>query len=552
MWTTQPRTHAKQPDFSLSSQIIGISEVASLGYHPAALIRLGDGSQIIFTESYPELEIPVNGRNAKSLFDVGTSDGPSVQAVEFNLAIYGIKSVEQVRDLRRARAIIPELQIAEVTESSVKLSYSTVNRSSYHKEQALIRTLFKDSFGERNVIFDEKHELKAPEISLCEQTLSTLNKSFHAAWSNSTRNSTKHIQSIALDLAEGHLTFFEQGPHNPKTERNQNTNIAAGLNLNLQRTRYNGQIWHDSARAAIFGMKNPPEALRIYSIAHDLFITALSGRDSDYILKKPAGLRGLPFEVRTHNVGNSQLDERQIFDLLPHDWRFRGVRIDATGKKILIYADPPRNASDVADVVRLIESRIRKEVFLPTTRFKQIEFDSLLGKKVMERVPFGAVAIAIKECQVTGDIELHTVNPISDIIRDSIQELVGVGVTNVPSKNNPPQVIREPAALIANNAMSPVDVNISSSEVWKLTIHGGSGIGGSALTFGPILLDCGAIFNQSDRKDSLDKLFRTRRINAALITHSHLDHVGAAGQLAALKRRSSLTRISTMSERLAS
>jgi Cft2 family RNA processing exonuclease len=106
-----------------------------------------------------------------------------------------------------------------------------------------------------------------------------------------------------------------------------------------------------------------------------------------------------------------------------------------------------------------------------------------------------------------------------------------VGVTNVFAKNNPPQVIKEPAALIASNAMSPVDVSISSSEVWKLTIHGGSGIGGSALAFGPILLDCGAIFNQNDKKDSLDELLRTGGIEVAFITHSHLDHVGAADQL---------------------
>jgi metallo-beta-lactamase family protein len=524
MLTKLTQSPSKQSVASLLDQILAISERSSIGYHTLALMRFEPRQTMIFTESYPELEVRANGKSAMSLQEIGEAGGPHLEAIEFNLKIFSAQSIAQVRDLRRARAMIPELKEARITDDAVTLIYPRVSRDTYYRDKEAVKKLFKESFAGKRIIFIEDHSIRDPEIELTKQQLNLIRKIFQAAWSNSKTNWAKHIQAITLDQVTGDLTFIEQGPVSSASEK---ASFNKSLDLNLRRTRHHGQIWQDSVRAALFNVNNLPEALRIHAIAHELFITSLCRPRSEWLLKQST--KGLPFEVRARNIDDSCLEDRLLFDLLPNDWNFRGTRLSACGEKILVDADPPRLDSNADEITKALEAELKIAVFLPTTRFKSIGFESSLARRVMTHVPFGAVTTAIEECQVSGDIRLTTVNAISDSTRAAIRDNLGVSVYNSSNSIHVPHVIKEPVALIASNAMSPVDLNIKGSEIRKLKIHGGSGIGGSALTFGPILLDCGALFfDQNEQKDSLDELLRSGSIMAAFITHSHLDHVGAA------------------------
>ncbi len=522
----------------LADQIKNLSHNSSLKYHPLALLRLQKGELLLFSESYPELSVPCNGARAGTLYEIGAWGGPCIGAAELNVELTGVRELDQIRAIRRIRPILPELIKVQVSEDCVTLTHYKADRGNIFTERGLITKELQHDFPGRRVEFVELGNHSFEEQGLLELTRPALQKIFHAAWNNGKNNSAKHIQSLSLDVNSRELTFIEQGPANPKVEKGQTLELAPDLCLNSKRTRYDGQVWQDSARAYLLGCQKLPENLRITTHGHEMCITALINPEDIWPPKRTPGPNRLPYEVRPFSVDNSNLIEREIFELLPADWNFKGIQQSPCGTKIFINAEAPLGAANLGDVVHLVESKIKQQVFLPSTRFTSLDFHDPKACLVLEQIPFGVVPVALKVCQVTGEIEIRTAHSIPEEVLETAQRKLGFSLSNTYPKINSPIVIKEPVTLISTNQMTPAAISDICEGFDKLdnlktlTIHGGSQIGGSSLTLGHLLLDCGGLINEYRDTKSLENLLSTKRIRAAFITHSHLDHVGAAFKLA--------------------
>jgi len=307
----------KDPSGELALQIKDISHSSSLGYHPLALIKLESGQLVLFSETYPSLNIPCNGARADSLYEIGASSGPQVGAIELNVEIVGVTNLDQIRAVRRIRPILPELIKVQVAQDCVTLTHNRANRATYSEKRRLIMNELDPCFANPAVKFVELKEQDSDAAGLLKLTRPALLKIFHKAWDNEKDNSTKHIQSFSLDVNAKELVFIEQGPANPRAEKKIDLQLTKGLSFCSNRTRYDGQVWQDSARAYLLGCQRLPENLRITTHGHEMCVTALINPEDPWLPKRAPGQNRLPYEVRPFSFDNSDYIAREIFELLP-------------------------------------------------------------------------------------------------------------------------------------------------------------------------------------------------------------------------------------------
>lgn len=534
-------------DRDFAPEIAKVSSHASLGFHPAAVVRLANKEILALTEWYTCASISCNGRNATSLFDVARDGGPALPAHELCLEIHGAVTMEQVRTIRRIRGIIPELQKVEICDSHVILHHAELDRRIPHGESQTIIGMCAKSFGkDQQVIFVEGSRSIREIVELSELDLLSLRKMSNMAWAEQKKQPQgspkklpqddphyKHVQTVLFDIPDGIATLIEQGPTGKDSR--STWRIEDRWPVSVCSTRLDGQVWHDSARSAVMRMGITPESIRVSARGHDLFITALLPEGDSSSFGKSRGPSEFPFTTRFWGIPNEDRLTRDFFELLPRHWNFRGLRESSCKTMVLLDADAPGQSLLSDPEHRLLEDKIRRSVLYSHTRFSSVSLEDPRVREILKHIPFCSVLLETKQCRVTSDILLHTANEIPASILQHLREGLGHSVINTVTPARVPPGLQEPAALISQGKMTPAQLApISDKDIRTLKVIGGAqDIGGSSLRLGNILLDCGA-FPRNVRHGKgfvSSQASQLKGVEAAVITHGHLDHIGNALQL---------------------
>lgn len=529
-------------------EIAKISSHSSLGFHPAAVVRLSSDEVIALTERYPSVTISCNGRNATSLFDVARDGGPALPAHELCLEIQGPVNMEQVRAIRRIRGILPELQKVEITNSHVILHHTDLEKRIPHVDSQTIIGMCTKSFSkDREVIFVEDIRSLEEIVTLSDLDRLSLRELSHMAWAEQKKQPQgapkrlpqddplyKHVQTALFDIPDGVATLIEQGP--AVKDSRSTWRVDDRWPVSVCSTRLDGQIWHDSARSAVMRMGITPESVRISARGHDLFITALLPEGDSGSFGKSRGPSEFPFSTRFWGISNEDRLTRDFFELLPHHWNFRGLKESPCKRMVLLNADALGQSSLSGPEHRLLVDRTQRTVLYSHNRFSPISFEDARVREILAHIPFCVELLKVQQCRVTNDILLHTTNEIPASILQYLQEDLRHSVINTVTQARVPSCIKEPAAIISQGRMTPAKLTpISDDNIRTLTVIGGANdIGGSSLRLGNILLDCGAFPKNARHGKGFvsSQASQLHGIEAALFTHGHLDHIGNGPQLA--------------------
>jgi metallo-beta-lactamase family protein len=534
---------------SLAEDVLRISSYASLGFHTAAMVRLANGEICAFTEWYPAAGLPCNGKNASSLFEVGQSGGPAFPAHEINLEIVGAKTMEQVRTVRRIRAMVPELQKFEVTETNVFIHHADLdNPIRFNDQQAIIGSCVKSFGKQRQVVFMEGERPLHETISFTELDRLAIRKIGNVAWTESKKHPAggvklapqddplyRHVQTVLFDIPNSTATLIEQGPSKGAKVSQHMLHIEDRWPVTLFSTRCGGKAWSDAARSSVMQCPVTPEGVRVSPRGHELFITALLPESHAGSAMRTRGANEFPFETRFWEIGNEDRLSRTFFERLPATWSFRGLRRSPCETMVLLDADAPGEQALPVEIQHEIEKLTLRGIYYSHNRFQSVPFHDLHISQVLSRVPFGSVVLSVEQCVATGQIQLNTAYPISEDRIHAIERELGCSLKVKASRALAPVAVERPTKIISSNPSSPADMKpITDDKIRTLKVLGGAkDIGGSALLLGNVLLDCGAYpRNPTSRPTSVPEIREAvQHAELAIITHAHLDHVGRSLQL---------------------
>lgn len=536
-----PNIHLN-PD--LAKEVLEISSYASLGFHTAAVIRLATREIIALTEYYPAALLPCNGHNAMSLFEVGQQGGPTLPAHELNLEIRGATTMEQIRTIRRIRGILPELYLVDVTKSQITFYHANLDAPLHYNDKQSIQGNCSQGFGRGyEIMFVEGDRPMHESITLSEAERLAIRKMASMAWSETKKRTTgnhkrlphedplyKHVQTVLLDIPDREATLIEQGPHVRDSISTSLWRLDDYLPINLHSSRFGGKAWHDSARSAVLRSGVTPESVRVMPRGSELFVTALLPESTTGSFGKLRGPNEYPFTTRFWAIGNEDRPARVLFDLLPPSWNFRGIRKSSCDTMILLDADCHGSRSLPETLHSHIEKQLVRGVFYSHNRFQPASLQDPVIGVALNKLPFSSVFLAAKRCIITGEIQLTTVHPIPAQSLETLRSELGFEVSNTTPLSRAPNVIERPVSILSRGTTSPNSIpKLDDDNIRTLTVLGGAkNIGGSTLALGNLLLDCGAypktIEETTGTAPSTTAIPHT--IQAAFITHAHLDHVG--------------------------